>query len=44
LLHAPQQEFAAGAFRPAMEVSERAASVLAAIQAASLGPVVAPPA
>jgi acetoin utilization deacetylase AcuC-like enzyme len=43
LLHAPQQEFAAGAFRPAMEVPERAASVLAAIQAASLGPVVAPP-
>jgi acetoin utilization deacetylase AcuC-like enzyme len=42
LLHDPKQEFAAGGFRPAMEVQERATSVLAAIEAAAAGPVAVP--
>jgi len=39
LLHDPKQEFAAGGFRLAMEVPERATSVLAAIKATAVGPV-----
>lgn len=42
LLPDPKQEFAAGGFRPAMEVQERATSVLAAIEAAAAGPVAVP--
>lgn len=42
LLHDPKQEFATGGFRPAMEVPERATSVLAAIEAAAAGLVAVP--
>jgi hypothetical protein len=42
LLHNPKEEFAAGRFRVAMEVPERATSVLAAIEATAVGPVAAP--
>ena len=43
LLHDPKHEFAAGGFRLAMEVPERATSVLAATEATAVGRVAAPP-